>query len=132
MKSIAICAITFSYNFRSPLLKTLHWWNTRGTTCSSKCKIVTNSCCLHFANFSTIFSLISCQPTKAAMTHSDVRNGFGFSAKIPPKTLENNFSKKNLKFKTTSSYAFRHTWKGPYSGIMLTFGFHPVAISFFG
>lgn len=66
------------------------------------------------------------------MIYSDVWNGFGFFVKILLKIFENNFLKKNLKFKIIFLYVFRYIWKGFCFGIMLIFGFYLVVISFFG
>ena len=70
-----------------------------GTTYSSK--KITNACRLHLhANFANAFDLISCQPSNASDTCSDVENGFSLHARTPPNTFNDNLSKKKLKLKT--------------------------------
>ena len=69
-----------------------------GTTYSSK--NITNACCLHLhANFANAFDLMSCQPSNASDTCSDVENGFSLHARTPPNTFNDNLSKKKLKLK---------------------------------
>ena len=57
---------------------------------------------LHHANFVNAFDLMSCQPSKASDTHSDIENGFSLHARTPPNTFNDNLSKKKMKIKKTS------------------------------
>ena len=46
-----------------------------------------------------LFDPMSCQPSNALVTCSDVENGFSLHARTPANTFNDNLSKKELKLK---------------------------------